>query len=266
MVYNNISVKQVITKVLTDNDMQEEVHRIADMLTWCAEAIERIGFFLNLDTKVTGKGGVPLLEVVNYQVQLPIGLHSIIQAAYSYTANGPYYPMVQGTGSFDSVRGITTTVGNTSSEDTNNATDFNTDITYVVTPGYIKTNKKDGYIMLAYSAIPISEDGFPLIPDLASYIDALYWYVTMKLMYPAWREGRIRDAVYYDARRSWNFYCKQAYGEALMPDSSAMESIKNTWNRLVPDMNANNSFYSTTNQQEIIYNANVPYGKGKINI
>ena len=47
MITKTVSVKQVIAKVLTDNDMQEEVHRVADMLTWCAEAIERIGKYVN---------------------------------------------------------------------------------------------------------------------------------------------------------------------------------------------------------------------------
>ena len=88
----------------------------------------------------------------------------------------------------------------------------------------------------------------------------------MKLHYPAWKEGRLRDAVYYDMRRSWNFYCKQAYGNALMPNADMMESIKNTWNRMVVEFNDNRSFYSTTGQQQLIYNSNSNYGKGQINV
>ena len=130
------------------------------------------------------------------------------------------------------------------------------DYTYVMTPGYIKTNQSAGYIMMAYQAIPTDNEGFPLIPDDASFFEALYWYITMKLMYPKWVQGSVRDGIYFDARRSWNYYCKQAYGNALMPNKDQLESIKNTWNRLVPELNEWNTGFSTLGQRQIIYNSN----------
>ena len=82
------------------------------------------------------------------------------------------------------------------------------DFTYIISDSFIKTNVKDGYLMVSYQAIPTDADGYPLIPDLISFKDALYWYINMKLLYPKWKLGTVRDAVYYDARRSWNYYCK----------------------------------------------------------
>jgi hypothetical protein len=137
-----------------------------------------------------------------------------------------------------------------------NSTSTTGDYVYTINDNYIKLNIETGYLMLAYQAIPTDADGYPLIPDDQSFIDALYWYVTMKILYPKWATGQVRDAVYYDARRSWNYYCKQAYGNAMMPDSDQMESIKNTWLRLVPSINAHKSFYSTIGEQEVIWNSN----------
>lgn len=134
-------------------------------------------------------------------------------------------------------------------------TTYDTDYTFTITPGWIKCSEETGYILLSYQAIPTDKDGYPLIPDDEAFMEAIYWYINMKLMYPEWKEGRVRDAVYYDARRSWNYYCKQAYGNAMMPDSEKLESIKNAWVRLVPDMNTHNTFYSTIGQQEIVHNA-----------
>jgi hypothetical protein len=128
-----------------------------------------------------------------------------------------------------------------------------TDITYVITPGYIKTNVETGYIMLAYQAIPTDNEGYPLIPDDASFIEAIYWYIVMKLYYPQWVAGQIRDAVYYDARRSWNYFSKQAYGNALMPNTDSLESIKNSWLRLVPEINEHQSGFSTLGQAQNFY-------------
>jgi hypothetical protein len=126
----------------------------------------------------------------------------------------------------------------------------------MVVGNYIKINISSGYLMMAYQAIPTDKNGYPLIPDNESFLEAIYWYINMKLMYPEWREGRVRDAVYYDARRSWNYYRKQAYGEAMMPNADQLESLKNTWLRLVPNIDEHATFYSTLSDQEIIYNAN----------
>ena len=131
------------------------------------------------------------------------------------------------------------------------------DYTYLITPNFIKTNMESGYLMMAYQAIPTDSEGYPLIPDNQSFLDALYWYINMKIMYPDWRTGKIRDAVYADAKRSWNYYCKQAYGEALMPNKDQMESIKNTWLRLVPEINEHSTAFPTMGQRQIIYNHNL---------
>jgi hypothetical protein len=135
-------------------------------------------------------------------------------------------------------------------------TDFSIDYTYTLTSRYIKTNVRDGYLMMAYQSIPIDSDGYPLIPNDEGFKEALYWYIVKKLLYPKWAKGQVRDTIYFHAQSSWNYYSKQAYGNALMPNQDQLESIKNIWTRLVPNINAHNTFYSTIGQQEKIYNQN----------
>lgn len=158
-----------------------------------------------------------------------------------------------------SVRGTLNGILNQMNRDSNQAQgyiDTTSDYTYLIKPGYIKTNVPRGYIMLAYQAVPTDSEGFPLIPDDVSFIEAVYWYIVMKLYYPMWVQGSIRDGIYFDARNSWNFYCKQAYGNAMMPNVDQMESIKNTWLRLIPEINEHATSYSTLGQRQKIYNAN----------
>lgn len=131
-----------------------------------------------------------------------------------------------------------------------------TDYKYVITSGYIKTNVRNGYIMMAYQAIPTDSEGYPLIPDDVDFVEALYWYVTMKLLYPEWKLGRVRDEVYYDARRSWNFNCKKAYGNAMMPNTDQLETIKNQWLRLIPEIHEHSSGFATLGDRQIVYNKN----------
>lgn len=127
---------------------------------------------------------------------------------------------------------------------------------YTIKPGWIMCNVPCGFLKLSYSAIPTDEDGYPLIPDLTSYKEAIYWYVTMKLKYPEYLNGKMNREIYYDIRRSWNFYRNQAYAEALMPNEDGLESIKNNWNKLMPEFRDHNTFYSHTGERQVIYNAN----------
>ena len=304
MIYKTTSVKRVISKVFTDLDLQEGDHRIADMIEWAGEALEKIGAFPSFVNKVTGKDGTPFLEIINYQSQLPSDFHSMIQVSCSSSLNGPYYPMRYGTGSFDYGKVDSTTTGltvvfpesslvtlamtlytldyeaalakinnepitrstlngllnqmtsNNRVGNTDGSLDSTTDHTYIINSNYIKTNVATGYIMMAYQAIPTDSNGYPLIPDDADFIEAIYWYITMKLLYPQWKQGTVRDAVYYDARRSWNYNCKKAYGNALMPNIDQLESIKNSWLRLVPEIHEHANGFSTLGERQHIYNAN----------
>jgi hypothetical protein len=124
---------------------------------------------------------------------------------------------------------------------------------YTINNSYIKTNYKDGYLMIAYTAIPTDTEGYPLIPDDEGFKEAIYWYIVKKYWYPKWVLGEIRDRVYYDAQNSWNFYCRQAYGNAMMPNIDQLESLKNKWLELVPEINDFNNFFNTSGESQKIY-------------
>ena len=78
MLYKNTSVKKVIAKVLTDNDVQEGDHRISDMIEWAGEALEKVGVFPSFINKITGKDDNPILVLSNYQTKLPNDFHRMI--------------------------------------------------------------------------------------------------------------------------------------------------------------------------------------------
>jgi hypothetical protein len=72
----------------------------------------------------------------------------------------------------------------------------------------------NGYIKLSYKAIATDERGYPLIPDLPSYQEAIYWYVVMKLSFSKFLKGHLggkgvnnNGNVYNYIRQQWNFYC-----------------------------------------------------------
>jgi len=262
MIYNLVSCKVVIAKIFADLNLDEDTHRVADMVEWIGEGMKKIGSFPQLVTKVAGKEDEPMLVVENYQAKLPADLHEINQVTYSTSSpTGPFYPMRYATGSYSFNNEVTLPYGTTSQQITNkdqinsqNGTTFTSDHMYNIVGGWIKTNHKEGYLLVSYQAIPVDADGYPMIPKDESFFEALYWYVNMKLTYPEWKAGKVRDAIYYDTKSSWNYYRKQAYANAMMPNTDQLEAIKNTWLRLIPEINENQTFFSTLGTSEYIFN------------
>lgn len=138
----------------------------------------------------------------------------------------------------------------------NDSSMFSNELQYTTKPGYINTNIPTGYVKIEYYAIFTDDNSMPMIPDLESYKEAVLWYVTMKMLYPKYLKGELHQSQYYDIRRSWNFYRKQAYAEAMMPTVDDLESIKNTWNKLYPEVDDHDLFFSTTGDEQNIYNQN----------
>jgi len=132
-------------------------------------------------------------------------------------------------------------------------TEYTWDLQYSLKPGYINANAKDGFLKLSYTAIPRDEHGYPMVPDLASVSEALYWYVTMKLLYPQYYRNLVPRDVYYDAKRAWNFHRGQAYAELLMPNTDGLKAIDNIWHKIYPEREDHEVFYSPTGDPQIIY-------------
>lgn len=140
--------------------------------------------------------------------------------------------------------------------DHRDGTMFSNELQYTTKPGYINTCMPRGFVKISYYAIYTDEDSMPMIPDLESYKEAIYWYVTMKLMYPKKLKGQISQGDYYDIRNSYNFYRKQAYAEAMMPTVDDLETINNIWTKLYPEINDHSTFFSSTGDEQNIYNQN----------
>lgn len=137
-----------------------------------------------------------------------------------------------------------------------NPATFNTSLQYSTKPGYITVNVPCGWVKISYHAIPTDEDSMPMIPDLPSYKEALMYYIGTKILYAKWIKGQLSNEIYYSIKRSWNFYRKQAYAEAMMPGPDELHSIQNQWNRLYPELGEHDSFFEHLGEEQQIYNQN----------
>ena len=121
--------------------------------------------------------------------------------------------------------------------------------TYIIDCDHIKTSFATGKVCISYMAFPIDEECYPLVPDDISYREAMFWYIYKKLVLSG-TPGRNPKIGYEYAEQMWQVYCTQARNAANYPDIDKYESFMNQWVRLVPDINAHNSFFETLNDRE----------------
>lgn len=220
MKYNNVSVFQVISKVMSDLNITEEQQRINDYIEWACEAVELIGSKINMSTTTMTDEDAILIK--GFQGKLPGNVQSVESVEYADIRNG-LYTKIFPSSSVKDVASLSTYSG----------------IVYSIKPGYVVLNVKDGFVKLTYKSLFVDQNGIPMIPDLMSYMEAIYWYIVIKITYPLWRIGKIRDAVYYDAKKSWSFFKNKAYGEMMMPTLDEYQhNVKNAYNKLMPDMSS----------------------------
>lgn len=287
MIYNYTKCESVIAKVMADLDSSEVRQRISDIREWIFEAVDKIGAPMQYIHKESGADDVPVFQIHDNQIPIPADLAVLDGVAYSKGPNGPWVPMSTTTAIFkephdhrnihleDMMHQLPAFKRHTSQSQI--YTDaiprhqermfgkyIDKKPEYFIKPGWIVTNRKHGFIKLAYKAIATDERGYPLIPDLTSYQEAIYWYVVMKLTFPKFMSGQLGGKSkyaqkyaaqsYFYTQQQWNFYRNQAYAEAMMPTSDDMQNIKNDWNKLIPDWDGDDTFFKNIGKEEITYN------------
>lgn len=271
MIYRYTKCEQVIAKIMADANMTENNMRTSDIREWIFEAVEKIGAPAQYIQRESGEDSVPVLKLVDYQVAIPEDLESLNAVAYSETETGHYTPVRSNESTFKGsnfdnynpyqiVAQQSQFPGDTSNPITMHADTSKMDLTYFIKPGWIVLNQKDGYVKLQYRSIATDDRGYPLIPDTTSYQEAVYWYVMMKLNFPKFLSGqlggkhRFNFNTYSYIQNQWQFYRNQAYAEAMMPNESEMRSIKNEWNKLIPDYDSDANSFRALGTEQTNYN------------
>lgn len=231
-----ISGKQIIAKVYRDLNIQTE-ERFYDMFEWCYEALE----FVGVPTQNIVKSCT--LSIEDYKHSLPLEFLSEIQVEYNGLALYPH------SGTFGVETTFSSSVDNEVPTKIDNGLNDNFKRRqghyYEIVPGYIKTSFKYGDINMAYYAMPIDNENFPLIPDEVNYREACFWYIVYKLVLGGLDNKRIDLGLAY---QMWEKYCMQARSNANMPDLALLEKFKVQRLSLMPNTNAYNTFFENLNQ------------------
>jgi hypothetical protein len=236
------SIKSIIAKLYRDLGSSTEMNE-SHVVEWIAEALSRIGSFYQYETlnecieiDESGKAKLPdnfyRLIDISYQGK-PLHWASV-SALTDYACQGCTVPLT--------------------CDNCSNNTFYINDC-YLITdikPQTVDSNNPK-LICISYLGIPVDSEGYPKIPDDTYYDEALASYVTYRIDYRDWRKGNTTDKVYQESEKNWLFYVNSARGSANMPSIAQLETLKNTWVRLIPKQNEYNTFFSNTYNQEKRY-------------
>jgi hypothetical protein len=249
MNYKFVSSKEVIAKVFRDLKPSDSSWT-ADALEWIGEALDFIGYHGAFEKKVG------TVTVVDHKALFPCDLYQLIQVEYNgqalvFGTDTAGYDPNRTTAASPNTTGTvyTSAVYNTNPNDPNSqpafgtqtaaSANFGTDY-YLVNAGYIVTSFEEGDLKLHYTAYPVDDDNFPMVPDNIYVKQALEWYIIRQLMM-----GGMPHPVFnwQLADQKWGHYCVAAGNDLAFPSIDKMESMKNMFVRMAPNMNAHADFF-----------------------
>lgn len=241
------SVYEIIASAYRDFGIDEVI--ISDAIEWAGEVIE----LLNPPYELIEKVKVVLVDCG--KAEIPCDLHSFngIKGHVDKDASlidecefsiNNFIPMIYSTDIYH-------TYDNSSSNCNNNQA------TYKLVDNHIIPNFDDGFLAISYKAIPVDDDGFPLIPDNIKFKNAVKYHIMWKLAFMKLVQGKISGQAYQIIERDRDWYIGAASNESQKPSMDQMESIKNNWIRMIPKINQHRDGFKSANQQEnrIIHNA-----------
>lgn len=98
----------------------------------------------------------------------------------------------------------------------------------------IFTTFRNGSVSIAYKAIRVDEDGFPMLMDNESYLAALEAYIKKQVFTVKFDQGKISSSVLQNAHQEYAWLAGQLNSELTIPSVSEMESISRMITALLP--------------------------------
>lgn len=218
-----ISVIQILDDLLAD-DMMRGLS-LERAVNYAAEFMQIVGMPPEFENKVEK------VQIENWRGELPCDLYEIVQVK---DPKGLAYISAEGN------------FGNRNRPDQFPA------FTYQVKGNVIFTSTKDIDLLVSYLAIKTDSDGFPLIPENASYVRALELYIQKRYFTTLFNSGKIPQAVLANTQQEYAFYVGQAQSDLIRPNLDQMESMKNMWCTLIPRTHKHADGFKSVNNPEIL--------------
>lgn len=115
---------------------------------------------------------------------------------------------------------------------------------------FIYTTFKEGTVEVVYNAIPVDEEGYPMIIDNEPYKNALELYIKRDKFTKLFDTGKISQNILQNTQQEYAWAAGQLEAELKMPSLSEWENISNAHNQLLPKTNEFKRGFDTTGLRE----------------
>jgi hypothetical protein len=105
----------------------------------------------------------------------------------------------------------------------------------------IITSFPEGKVIIAYKAIPVDDEGLPLLVNNTKYLKALELYVKCQLFTMLFDEGKITAQVLNHTEQEYGWAAGQLEEEFKTPSVAEMQTITNMLHQIFP---RHNEFYN----------------------
>src|SRR5574343_57786 len=123
---------------------------------------------------------------------------------------------------------------------------------YKVENNTIYANVQEGEIVLAYTKQPLDDNGYPLILDDESVLEAIVKYIGMKMLLPKlfMNEQGVGN-IYAKFESDWQWYCRQAKNKMLIPTTlDEKQNHADIGRRLIKPYNSYFGYFGNLNLPE----------------
>lgn len=244
------SLYEVISDVMRDY-REDEFYSELDLASWADDALRLIGVFGQFEHLVAP------ITINNHKGMLPCGFIEEVQVADS--SGCPMYPMSTTMGPIYEVAGSEPLNDVVSPQDdvinSENLTLFGGSKgtfvnNYYFNDNCIITSYEEGFAYISYVGVRSDDQGYPMIPDVEEFLQAIKWYIIWTLLTKKWMAGEdVQQRMLY-AEQRWKEYRRKATDQGNMFTLPELENFKNEWVRLIPRMNEFRNFYATVANPE----------------
>lgn len=215
--YDYVNIREILSRILR--------HPLLQDLSLEAAIQYTVDFFHILGLPTTYIDRIETLKVEDYRCALPVDLISINQVMFNSIC----------------VRSMTDTFVTKSSN-----------YTFKVQGRVLYTSFKEGDIEISYKAIPVDEEGYPLLPDESTFLRALELYIKKQWFTILFDMGKINQAVLQNTQQEYAFAVGACNNTYTIPSVNEMESITNMMNQLIPRFNEfRNGFKGLGNKEHL---------------
>lgn len=116
----------------------------------------------------------------------------------------------------------------------------------------IFTSFPEGRVRIAYKAIPVDEDGFPLLIDNENYLAALEAYIKKQVFTVKFDQGKISASVLQNAQAEYSWLAGQLNSEMTLPSISELEAISRYLTSILPSVRHFDNGFKNLGDREYI--------------